>query len=108
MPLRTNLFPSVGNPMSGSALHDPSPRYPHIGATIPLPVSGAPNVAVARGRSMFSSIRRRRSVGQDVRSCGSEFGNDSGAGGQGNGDYQSITDDGSKLRLTGCHDDLLT
>src|SRR5260370_41405924 len=73
VPLRSHLLPTGDNPVSGSALRYPSSGYPDVCAAIPLPMSCAPNVAVARRRSVLDPIRRRRSIGNDVAACRNRF-----------------------------------
>src|ERR1700676_2118203 len=62
-PLRANLLPSVGNPMSSAVTEYEAARNPGICAAVPFPVARSPNIAVARRRSPLVARGRGRRIG---------------------------------------------
>src|SRR5580658_971946 len=92
MPLRSYLLPTAGDPMSGTAFRDPSSGYPDVRMAIPLPVTRAPHIAVARRRGVFDAIRRRGCVRDDLRPGIGRLGKNRRAGGQTGGQNQAIAE----------------
>src|SRR5258708_38705216 len=63
LPMRAHLIPSIRNPVSAPVLEYIAAGNPRVRMTVPIPVSGRPDVAVARRGRLFLAGRRRRYVG---------------------------------------------
>src|ERR1700722_13752092 len=72
LPTRARGFPSIGDPMCAAVLEYEAPRNPRIRMTVPVPVAGRPDVAVARRGSAFLPRRRGCGIRIDAGSGGSE------------------------------------
>src|ERR1700688_160569 len=81
LPMRADLIPSVGDPVSAPVLVYIAAGNPRIRMAVPIPVAGRPDVAVARRGSPLLAYRGRGHVG--VASGGYRAGT---AGGEAQGD----------------------
>src|ERR1700737_699558 len=63
LPTRAHLIPSIGNPAGAPALEYEAARNPRMRMTVPVPVAGRPDVAVARRGSPLVACRRRCGIG---------------------------------------------
>src|ERR1700686_5080946 len=62
VPLLSDSLPLVGDPMHMPALHHPTTADPVVRFAAPGPVSGSPDIAVARWRGVLDSRGWRRHV----------------------------------------------
>src|SRR5271170_8448452 len=65
LPVRIDLIPPVGNPVSTAVFEYVAPRNPGIGMTVPLPITRSPGVAVARRRNSLDPRRGWRDIRLD-------------------------------------------
>src|SRR5579863_7279805 len=66
VPVRTALFPAIGNPVIAAPLAHPTSRDPDVRMIAPLPVTRRPDITDARRRYDLDANRRRRDVDVDA------------------------------------------